>query len=354
MIMGEMTPLERYETTIRHEEPDMVPTYMFAGIYTTRFTEEHISARDFAQDPEKMARALSAFHKKTGMDCLYTLSDMGLLAEGYGVKMVYPEGENLPPELGEFVVKNPEDWEKLEVLDPRKDGRMHLYLDAAKILRKEYGNEVPLIVEISSPITSSTHVCSMDDALVHMITDPDPLKKGLQSITETTIKWINAAIDSGAHFVSYLLTRMTREILTKEQYQEFGAPYDEKVFRETRRARKILHACGNEPMFDMIDEYASKHSDVVGVNWWNRGAKPSLKEAKAKYGDKITLVAGVDHINTLPLGTPKDIEKEIKSAMDDAKPGGGFILATGCDVSPKTPMENMRAFMNAARKYGKY
>ena len=31
----------------------------------------------------------------------------------------------------------------------------------------------------------------------------------------------------------------------------------------------------------------------------------------------------------------------------------GYILATGCDLNVNVPLENMDAFMAAARKYGK-
>jgi uroporphyrinogen-III decarboxylase len=53
-------------------------------------------------------------------------------------------------------------------------------------------------------------------------------------------------------------------------------------------------------------------------------------------------------------GTPETIEKEIADACKIAMPGSGFILAAGCDISPKTPKENMKAMVKAGRKHGKY
>ena len=32
----------------------------------------------------------------------------------------------------------------------------------------------------------------------------------------------------------------------------------------------------------------------------------------------------------------------------------GYILASGCDLSGQVKLENIEAFMNAARKYGKW
>jgi uroporphyrinogen decarboxylase len=35
-------------------------------------------------------------------------------------------------------------------------------------------------------------------------------------------------------------------------------------------------------------------------------------------------------------------------------PGGGFILSPGCEVPRDTPLENLEAFVQAAKTYGRY
>jgi uroporphyrinogen-III decarboxylase len=62
----------------------------------------------------------------------------------------------------------------------------------------------------------------------------------------------------------------------------------------------------------------------------------------------------IDHTNTLVIGSPPDIEKEVAQACQDAMQGGGLIMAPGCEPSPKTPRDNIRAAVEATRKHGKY
>lgn len=348
-----MTPLQRFEAAANLETPDYVPASLFGGIFEVHFVPG-MTVPDYGMSGENMAKAHIAFYEECGGDTIYCLSDMGIIVQGWGVKMKMPDQPtNIHMALGEFPVKEPEDWEKLEVLDPRKDGRMHLYLDACRIVTDKYGDKVAVGVSLPSPMTTTTHVASMEDTLVHMMTEPEALKKGLKTIEQTVADFINACIDSGAYYTGYLTTRASKEITTEDQYREFGAPSDEFVYKKTPDAVHFPHICGVEPMFDLISEWVKTYKNVKGVSWWDRGATPNLKEAKAAWGDHLCLMAGCDHTNTL-LDTPAAIEAEVKDACETAMEGSGLILAPGCEVPPQTPWDNMKAFFKAARKYGKY
>ena len=67
--------------------------------------------------------------------------------------------------------------------------------------------------------------------------------------------------------------------------------------------------------------------------------------------------ASPDMSNMVPAkmsGTPDDVERAAKQAIDDAAAGGGFILSTGDQVPRDTPEENLHRFVQVAHEYGKY
>jgi len=351
--MTEMTSMQRWDAAANHETPDYVPYSLFGGIFEVHFVPG-LDVVNYGASGLNMAKAHKAYYETVGGDSAYCLSDMGLIVQGWGTRMQLPDAPNIWMALGKFPVQEPGDWEKLEVLDPKIDGRMHLYIDACDCWTEKYGDKIPIGISLPSPFTTTTHVCSMEDTLVHMLTEPDALRKGLRTIEQTVAAFINECINTGAHYAGYLVTRASREITTEEQYREFGAPSDEYVFQHTPNIQHFCHICGVEPMFDLVAEWAKKYENVKGISWWDFGAKPNLKEAKEGWGDVLCLMSGIDHTNNLVNGSTADVEREIQNACKTAMKGSGLILNPGCEIAPHTPVENMRAAVKAARKYGKY
>jgi uroporphyrinogen decarboxylase len=56
----------------------------------------------------------------------------------------------------------------------------------------------------------------------------------------------------------------------------------------------------------------------------------------------------------LPLGTPEQIREAVRDAMRVAAPGGGLFIGSSSEIIPVTPAENVLAFYEACRTYGRY
>ena len=78
-----------------------------------------------------------------------------------------------------------------------------------------------------------------------------------------------------------------------------------------------------------------------------------LSKAKVAVGGSVCLKGNVD-TNLLEMEPPSRLESIVKGCIESAADGGGYILSAVDQPTPKTPMENMVAFVNAGRGYGKY
>jgi len=79
-----------------------------------------------------------------------------------------------------------------------------------------------------------------------------------------------------------------------------------------------------------------------------------LADLKRLYGDKIVLKGNLHTTEVMLRGSVDDVIEASKRAIDAAAAGGGFVLSTGDQCGRDTPDENLRAFVETARGYGRY
>jgi uroporphyrinogen decarboxylase len=78
-----------------------------------------------------------------------------------------------------------------------------------------------------------------------------------------------------------------------------------------------------------------------------------LAEVKRRIGDSVCLKGYGDLLYVIKMGTPQDVDGMVREAMQIAAPGGGFIMGTSDSIREDTPRENIRAYFDAVREYGR-
>jgi len=87
-----------------------------------------------------------------------------------------------------------------------------------------------------------------------------------------------------------------------------------------------------------------------------------LQETKDRVGEEICLWGGMNAPVTLGIGTPEEIEKGVREAVQALAPGGGFILSAMESIilghDPKIcgliPWESVECMIEAWRKVCDY
>jgi uroporphyrinogen decarboxylase len=73
------------------------------------------------------------------------------------------------------------------------------------------------------------------------------------------------------------------------------------------------------------------------------------RDLKREFGKYLTFMGGLDTIELLPRGTPREVFRETRRLIDAmTEDGGGYILAASHTVPPETPLENIFALYEAA------
>lgn len=91
---------------------------------------------------------------------------------------------------------------------------------------------------------------------------------------------------------------------------------------------------------------------VTGLHPIEKGAM-DIRAMKRDYGDRLCLLGNVD-LNILGLGTPEDVDAEVRELIRDVGPGGGYIVTSGNSLASYVRPENAIALSEAVTKYGRY
>ncbi len=78
------------------------------------------------------------------------------------------------------------------------------------------------------------------------------------------------------------------------------------------------------------------------------------RELKEAYGDRLCLLGNIEIGEILTLGSPADVEAEVRERIRTLAPGGGYAVGSSNTVAHYVQLENFQAMVRATRKYGRY
>lgn len=120
---------------------------------------------------------------------------------------------------------------------------------------------------------------------------------------------------------------------------------------------KDIHDAKGTVCYHICGDTTAIVGDMVksGCNMISVDNRVDLEYTKQVVGDKVPILGNVDPVGTLILGSTNDVDLAVKSCIQKTYDSPcGYILASGCDLSGRVPMENIDQFMASARKYGKW
>jgi uroporphyrinogen decarboxylase len=348
--IGQLLPLERVLTTLFHKEPDRVPVVHFLLGGARHLTG--VSYQDFSSRPEAAADAYLAAIDFLGGDVLYNAIDLSVEAADFGQKMIYPSYSTAHPDYRNPRISAPADYERLETFDPRKSPRMSACLELGRVLSKKAKLRYPVMGFIFGPLGVLAMMRGAEKLFVDCLKHHEKVKTALETITEVLVDYARAQCDTGVDAIMLDTLFASQSGISRDLWKEMEGPYARRIADEIRRngALVALHNCGNGPYFDLQIEYMDPL--LISFAYLPDDCRDD-RELKEKYGKRIAL-AGYVGTGDLFLKSPADIARIAREQIRALAPGGGYVLAPGCEFPPNARLTNARALVRAAELYGKY
>jgi uroporphyrinogen decarboxylase len=346
----QLLPLERVLATVYHKEPDRVPVVHYLLGAARQLTGA--SYEDFSRRPEVAAEAYIAANEIIGGDVLYAAIDLSVEAADFGQEMVYPPYSTAHPNYRNPRIKTPDDYERLEKFDPRKSPRMGMTIELARTLSKKAGIRYPVLGFCFGPLGVLAMMRGVEKLFVDCLRYPDKVKSALEVITEVLVEYVRCQCDTGVDGVMLDTLFASKSALSRDLWEEMEGPYAGRLADEIRRwgALVVLHNCGEGPYFDLQIKYMQPAAISFA---YLPDDCASMSELKDKYGHRTALAGFVptDAIYREPTTKIMEIARE---QIRSLAPGGGFILAPGCEYPPNHDLAGALALVRAAEVYGKY
>ena len=324
--MSTMSKRERLEATIAGGPLDRVAVALW----------RHWPGDD--QRAEGLARATLDFQRTYDFDFIKVTPSSNYCLADWGAESRWVGNQEGTREWGRPVIQQPEDWTRLRVLDPTH-GLLDEVRRALGIIGREVGEEVPFIQTIFNPLAQAKNLAG-ERLLADLRQQPAAVKAGLETITETTIHFIEAVRGTGVAGIFLALQHASYDLLTEAEYREFGRPYDLRILAAAEGLWfNLLHLHGTNVMFDVVADYP-----VQAINWHDQETPPSLAEALNRFPG--ALVGGLRQWETMLRGDPGQVRAEVQAAI--AETGGRrLIVGTGCVTPITAPVGNIRAAREA-------
>jgi uroporphyrinogen decarboxylase len=178
-----------------------------------------------------------------------------------------------------------------------------------------------------------------------MRTAPDLVRAGLETITATTLRFIEACKPTGIAGIYYAVQMANWGQVSEAEYRAFGEPYDRRILAAVGDLWfNLLHLHGPNGMFDLIAGYPAH-----ALNWHDRESGPSLADGAKRFPGAVC--GGLEHWDDILRGDPQLIRGLIADAVQQTG-GRRLIVASGCVAPVNAPLSNLRAVRTAVAPSG--
>lgn len=299
-----MNKIERVTNALRGDEVDRPP---FSFWY--HFGLQHMAGR-------KHAEAELDFYRAYDLDFLKVMSD-------------YP----YPLPDGLDAVTTEEDWRRIEPIAPDNKCWSE-QLSALSMIDDEIGKEAMFIETIFSPWTTARRLARSGSLTAARQRHPETLFAAMDAISTSLAGYATQVLTRGATGIFLSLGAATDEVMTAEEYETWGRPFDLRILEAVREAPfNVLHIHGKRLHFDSLLDYP-----VSALNWSHFATAPSLSEGKMRSGK--TVLGGIDEASASHVSAP-EISEQVDNAIREVGMRG-LIVTPGCSVPTDTRERSLR------------
>ena len=269
-----------------------------------------------------------------------TIMDLTTEAECFGAEIEF--SDIAVPAVRGRLLNDTKDISRLKV-PSLNSGRIPEYLKA-NLLAAEKICDRPLFGGCIGPFSLAGRLYDMSDIMVLICEEPDAAHELLSKCTEFILKYCLALRESGANGV--VMAEPAAGLMSNEQCVDFSSLYVKYIVNkvQTPEFSVILHNCGNTG-------HCTKAMVETGAAMFHFGNKCAMCEVMEDVPPTALGMGNIDPVSIFKDAMPSQMKDAVKTLLDHTKKFPNFVLSSGCDTPPHTPLHNIDAFFEALKEW---
>ena len=326
---------------IRQRKVAAIPVMTHPGIELNGHT-----VRQAVSDGNIHYEAVMTLAKQFPSAAACTIMDLTTEAEAFGAQIAF--SDDAVPAVASRLLPNVNSIYDLQV-PSLTSGRIPQYLKANLLVARDLkapslwrGMEEapPLFAGCIGPFSLAGRLYDMSDIMVLIYEHPDAAHVLLDKCTQFIMKYCEALKLTGANGV--LMAEPAAGLLSNDDCMTFSSQYVKRIVDRVQDDHFIvvLHNCGNQG-------HCTRAMVATGAAAYHFGNKCQMDEVIRDVPPTALAMGNLDPVSLFKDGTPEQMREATLHLLEKMRPYPNFVLSSGCDTPPQTPIENINAFFKA-------
>lgn len=310
-----MTAIERVLSALSFKEADRVPFFLLLTTHGARALS--MSIRDYFADAEAVAEGQLRMQQRYGHDCLYAFTYAALETEAWGGDVLYIDDG--PPNAGAPLAETAAQIDRLQPPAIMDSPCLQRNLQSIRLMRERAGAAMPIIGVVMAPFSVPVMQLGFAPYLDLIHDDPDRFWALMAKNEAFCVQWANAQLEAGATAICYFDPVASPDIVPPHLYRQTGFEIARRTIASVKGPTATHLASGRG--LDITGLIAQTGTAVLGLSTFDE-----LATAKRQCAGALSILGNLDGIK-MRTWSAEQTEREVKEAIRQGGPGGGFILS---------------------------
>lgn len=302
------------------------------------------SVPNAVHDAMIQANASYALHERYSSPFLQTAMDLSIEAEAFGAQVRFDEGE-IPTIIGRLITSR-EDVSKMFAPKIGHKRTMVPLPTATELKERTWNKPYFVLGGMIGPFSLVGRLYGVSETLALTREDPEFTADLLKKATNFLLRYAEAFRGVGADGV--IMAEPAAGLMSPKSLAQFSTPYVRQIVDElqTEDFSFIYHNCGAKLVHleEILKDGAAIH----------HFGKPMDIVAALKEVDSKTILAGnLDPADVFVGSTPEQVNQQTSELLTATEGYRNFLISSGCDLPPNTPLANLDAFYRAVTDFNR-